>query len=154
MFATVKPVIEGHSDERTPSDQGLFSHNGLLSSPCWGIYDEGTPVMLGHFLLDIEVSLEDRFYCNCHGWVWLVHRVPQKNMFYNFIFIEISSQTMSVVYCKRWIIGNNLFGEIGKFKKFSKFFGKIKTSHFLDIPLLENAKLILRQIAIFENCQI
>ena len=27
--------------------------------------DEGTPIMYGHFLWNIEVPLEDRFYCIC-----------------------------------------------------------------------------------------
>ena len=45
-----------------------------------------------------------------------------------------------------------LFGEIGEFKKFAKISRlQINTSQSLDIPVLEIAKLILSQIAIFEN---
>ena len=29
---TVKPVFKGQSDERTPSDQGIFSHSNVLTS--------------------------------------------------------------------------------------------------------------------------
>ena len=54
---TVKPVIKGHCNK------GTLSQNGVQSFQCQGTCDEGTPVMLGHFLSDIEVSLEDRFYC-------------------------------------------------------------------------------------------
>ena len=61
---TVKPAFKGHTDEGTPCDQGTLSQNGVLSSPCWETCDEGTPVMWAHFLSDIKVSLQDRFYCN------------------------------------------------------------------------------------------
>ena len=40
--STVKPVFKGHSDERTPSDQGTFSQNRVLSSPV------KEPVTKGH----------------------------------------------------------------------------------------------------------
>ena len=30
---TVKPILNGHCDVRTPSDKGTFSHNSVLSFP-------------------------------------------------------------------------------------------------------------------------
>ena len=33
-MATVNPVFKGHSDERTPCDQGTLSQNDVLSSQC------------------------------------------------------------------------------------------------------------------------
>ena len=59
-----------------------------------------------------------------------------------------------VVYTvKQFIIGHDLFGEIGEFKKFAKIYirRQIKTSPFLDSPVLEISKLIPCQIVIFEK---
>ena len=55
---------------------------------------------------------------------------------------------------KRLIIGVYLFGEIGEFKKFTEISRhQIKISQFLDIPVLEIAKLIICQtvIPVFEK---
>ena len=50
------------------------------------------------------------------------------------------------------LIGDDLFGEIGKFKKFAKISRRqITISYFLDSPVLEIAKLILCQIVICEK---
>ena len=45
MLDAVKPCFKGHSDERTPSDKGMFSQSDDLSFPCLGTCDVGTPVM-------------------------------------------------------------------------------------------------------------
>ena len=66
ISCTVKPVFKGHYDERTgqPVIRGHFLRT-VSSLP-----HVKEPVMKGHlscrdtFLSDIEVSLEDRFYCN------------------------------------------------------------------------------------------
>ena len=51
---------------------------------------------------------------------------------------------------KRLIIDDNLFGEIGKFKKFAKISCRqVKISQSLDISVLEIAKLFFCQIVIF-----
>ena len=42
---------------------GDASLKTVLYFPCYKTCDEGTPVMLMHFLLDIEVSPEDWFNC-------------------------------------------------------------------------------------------
>ena len=53
---------------------------------------------------------------------------------------------------KRLIIGDDLFGKIGKFKQIRQNSSSPnKISQFLDIPVLEIAKLILCQIVIFER---
>ena len=53
---------------------------------------------------------------------------------------------------KRLIIGDDLFGEIGEFKKFPKIScHQIITLQSLYIAVLEIAKLILCQIVIFEK---
>ena len=39
---TVKPAFKGHSGERTTCDQGMFSQNDVISSPCQRTGDEGT----------------------------------------------------------------------------------------------------------------
>ena len=51
----VERVFKGHSNQRKCSDQGKFSSNSILSSMCKRTCDEGTLVMLGHFLWDIEM---------------------------------------------------------------------------------------------------
>ena len=58
FHCTVKPVLKGRSDERTPYDQGTHFLRTVFCLP----YAGGTPVMKGHFW-DLEVSSEDRFHC-------------------------------------------------------------------------------------------
>ena len=67
----------------------------------------------------------------------------------NIRIINPFNEIMMTKYCK--MINNNLFGEIGKFKKFAKISHKIKRSQSLDILVLGISKLILRQMAIFEK---
>ena len=56
------------------------------------------------------------------------------------------------IYCKTINYDNHLFGKIGEFKKIAKICHRqIKTLQSLDIPVLEIAKLILRQIVIFKK---
>ena len=58
-------------------------------------------------------------------------------------------------YCKHGKTinyGNNLFGEIGKLKKFTNISRhRIKAAQFLDSPVLEIVKYIFHQIVIFEK---
>ena len=42
LLGLVKPVFRGHSNERTPCDQGTFSQNGDLSSQYYKTCNEGT----------------------------------------------------------------------------------------------------------------
>ena len=51
---------------------------------------------------------------------------------------------------KLLIIGDNLFGEIGKFAKVSR---QIKTSPSLDIPVSEIAKLIFAKLPYLKNAK-
>ena len=44
----MRPVYKGHSNERSIYDQLMFSQNSVVSSPCAGTCDEGSPVMKGH----------------------------------------------------------------------------------------------------------
>ena len=60
VSGTVKPVFEGYSDERALFDQGM-SYVPIFSKLRY-LSDGGTPVILGQFLSDIEVSSEYRFH--------------------------------------------------------------------------------------------
>ena len=60
-----KPVFKGHDDERTPTDQGTLSQNGVLSSPMLkNLWWRDTCHIGTLYLGYINVSPEDRFYCN------------------------------------------------------------------------------------------
>ena len=50
---TVKSVFKGHFDQGIPCDTGTVSQNEVLSSPCQGTCDKGTP----HDLSCRDISL-------------------------------------------------------------------------------------------------
>ena len=79
-------------------------------------------------------------------------RTPHQYCYYTIYTIVGKGPHCKTYTVKRLIIGDDLSGEIGEFKKFAKISRRqITISQFLDSPVLEIAKLILCQIVISEK---